>query len=439
MGTKKISQLSEVATASLSGEAFLPVVISDPLNPNRRAKVNQLFKGVTAGTKTAPGLSFDLDRDTGMYQNGYNELGLSWGNGGVYFTRLPNSDGSTSQYLTALDNLVNNSDLVLAPKGSGSVRVTGQFRIDDTAFILEDSLGSKARFEISGIGSGTSTRIFNLPPITTGNGTVLVGDTTIQTLRNKTILVDEDDFVIVDGTEEAIFQIDWTETEAARRSYFLPDAGATTTTTEPNANHSTLLDTKTTQTCLGKTFVQLKTKQTFDSTFFAQFNTTGITANRTITVPDISLTLLGTDATQTVTNKVYASPVFASATSITRKVNFSLDNITENTNESYQFPNNSVLNNAGGNNIFVTERAAQDLRNKTLLNPVIKSAFGGASSVVFDLTNITELRTIKFPNANATLLSTENVTLDDVQFGGGIGAATLTGRTRQQQFFYAGF
>ena len=32
-----------------------------------------------------------------------------------------------------------------------------------------------------------------------------------------------------------------------------------------------------------------------------------------------------------------------------------------------------------------------------------------------------------------------NVTLDDVNFGGGIGANNLTGQTRLQQFFYAGF
>lgn len=439
MATKKISQLADVATATLSGEAFIPVVVSDPLIPNRKATINQLFKGVAAGSKSDPGLAFDLDRDTGLYQDAYNQLGLSWGQGGVYFTRLINSDGSTSQYITALDNTVNNSDLVLAPKGSGAVRITGQFRIDDTAFILEDSLGAKARFEISGIGTGSGIRIFNLPQITSGNGTVLIGDDTTQTIRNKTILVDEDNFVLVDGDEEAIFQIDWTETSSARRSYFLPDAGPITTTTEPNSLVSTLLDTKTTQTVLGKTFVQLKTKQTFDSTFLASFNTSAITANRTITVPDISLTLLGTDSSQVVTNKIYGNAILASASDITKKINFSLENITDNTNETYQFPNNIALNNAGGNNILVTERAAQDLRNKTLLNPTIKSSFGGNSAIIFDLTNISETRTIKFPNATATLLSTENVTLDDVQFGGGIGASTLTSRTRQQQFFYAGF
>lgn len=439
MGTKKISQLSDIADANLSGEAILPVVVSDPLIPNRKARISQLFKGLAAGSKTAPGLAFDLDRDSGMFQNQYNELGLSWGPGGVYFTRLTNSDGSTSNYIAALDNLVNNSDLVLAPKGTGSVRVTGQFRIDDGSFIMEDSQGLKARFEISGIGSGTTTKIFNLPPITSGNGTVLVGDDTQQTLRNKTILVSEDDFVLVDGTEEAVFQIDWTESQSTRRSYFLPDAGAITTTGEPNANHSTLLDTKSAQIVLGKRFVQLAATQSYDSAFSAIFNTSAITANRTISVPDISLTLLGTDSTQTVSNKVYANPIFASGTTITKKINFVFDNLTENTNETYQFPPNAALNNVGGNNVLVTERAAQDLRNKTLLSPVIKPAFGGSGAVIFNLDNVTETRTIRFPNADATLLSTENVTLDDVTFGAGIGAATLTGRTRQQQFFYAGF
>jgi hypothetical protein len=439
VGTKKISQLEDIADAALSGEAILPVVVSDPLIPNRKARINQLFKGVGAGSKADPGIAFDLDRNSGMYQNAYDQLGLSWGPGGVYFTRLLNSDGSTSNYITALDDLVDNSDLVLAPKGTGAVRVTGQFRIDDTAMILEDSQGLKARFEISGIGSGTAIRIFNLPPVTAGNGTVLVGDDSQQTLRNKTILIDEDNFVLVDGDEEAIFQINWDETTAARRSYFLPDAGAITTTSEPNANHSTLLDSKTEQIVLNKTFVSVKFQQTFDSEFHANMNTAALTANRIITVPDLSLTLLGQDTTQTITNKIYSDAIFASGTTITKKINFDLDNLLENTNETYQFPPNGVLNNAGGNNLIVTERAAQDLRNKTLLSPTIRPAFGGAGSVVFNLDNLQATRTISFPDADATLLSTDNVTLDDVTFGAGIGAATLTGRTRQQQFFYAGF
>ena len=72
------------------------------------------------------------------------------------------------------------------------------------------------------------------------------------------------------------------------------------------------------------------------------------------------------------------------------------------------------------------------------IHPTIKQD-GNTGGVTFSLDNITGNRVIRFPDANATLLSTDNVTLDDVNFGGGIGANNLTGQTRLQQFFYAGF
>ena len=114
----------------------------------------------------------------------------------------------TSLFVTAVDSVANNTDIVLAPKGTGAVKVTGQFLMADGDFILEDAQGPKARFEVSGVGTGTNTRILTLPAITSGNGTTLVGDTQ-QTLTNKTLLIDEDNFVITDGSEEAIFQINW--------------------------------------------------------------------------------------------------------------------------------------------------------------------------------------------------------------------------------------
>ena len=81
MGTRKISQLDTISDSNLSGEAILPIVVSDPLIPNRKAKVNQLFKGLTQGSKTDPGLAFDLDRNTGLYQNAYDQIGLAFGTG----------------------------------------------------------------------------------------------------------------------------------------------------------------------------------------------------------------------------------------------------------------------------------------------------------------------------------------------------------------------
>ena len=56
MGTRKISQLETISDGNLSGEAILPVVVSDPLLPNRKVKINQLFKGVSQGSKDEPGL-----------------------------------------------------------------------------------------------------------------------------------------------------------------------------------------------------------------------------------------------------------------------------------------------------------------------------------------------------------------------------------------------
>ena len=440
MGTRKISQLDTIADSNLSGEAILPVVVSDPLIPNRKAKINQLFKGLSQGTKASPGLCFDLDRDSGLYQNAYDQLGIAFGDGGFYCTRIDNGNSSTSLYITAVDDVANNTDIVLAPKGTGAIKVTGNFVISDQTFILEDAQGPKARFEVSNVGTGTNTRIMTLPAITSGNGTTLVGADTQQTLTNKTILIDEDNLVLVDGTEEAIFQINWAITSGTRRSYFLPDAGTVTTTSEPTATASTLLDTKAEQIALSKTFVNLKlAKDAETATNWSQFNTANLTANRTITVPDQNITLVGEDATQILANKTIKALTLGDSTDVTKKITFTTANQNTQSNENVGFPATNVLNNSGAINVLVTELATQDLTNKSLVSPIIKFTGNTEGQVILSAEGITGPRTIKFPDANATLLSTENVTLDDVTFGAGIGANNLTGQTRQQQFFYAGF
>jgi hypothetical protein len=439
VGTRKISQLDTISDANLSGEAILPVVVSDPLIPNRKAKVNQLFRGVSQGTKTAPGLCFDLDRDSGLYQNEYDQIGIGFGDGGFYMSRIDNGNSSASLYITAVDDTAANANIVLSPKGTGSVQVTGNFVVSDQTFILEDAQGPRARFEVSNIGTGTNTRIFTLPAITSGNGTTIVGDDTSQTLRNKTILIDEDNFVIVDGDEEAIFQINWATTTDARRSYFLPDAGTVTTTAEPTATSSTLIDTKAEQTIINKTLVNPKfATNAEEGTAWVTINTTSVSANRTITVPDLSLTLVGTDATQILTNKTHLDIIFADSNDITKKANIDLGNANTLSNESFRFPNTSDLNRSGSYNYLVTDRSNATFLNKKLQNPVFTSDFV-PSEISFNLENLTANRTIKFPDADATLLSTDNVTVDDVSFGAGISAANLTGMTRLQQFFYSGF
>tara|TARA_B100002019_G_scaffold30606_1_gene24576 strand:+ start:1572 stop:2894 length:1323 start_codon:yes stop_codon:yes gene_type:complete len=440
VGTRKISQLDVISDANLSGEGILPVVVSDPLIPNRKVKINQLHKGVAQGTKAAPGLCFDLDRNTGLYQNAYDEIGLGFGDSGFYMSTISNTETYKSLYITAVHETATNADIVLSPKGTGSVKVTGNFVVSDQAFTLEDAQGPKARFEVSNVGTGTNTRVMTLPAITSGNGTVLVGDDTQQTLRNKTLLIDEDNLVITDGDEEAIFQINWAETQDTRRSYFLPDAGTVTTTLEPTATSSTLLDTKAEQTVLNKSFVDVKLVADAElNTNYAVFNTDALTANRTITVPNTNITLVGTDATQTLENKSIETLILQDPTDISKKITFSTANQNSSSNQTFEFPLTNNLNNGGNNNVFVSETATQNLSNKTLVAPSIKQTTSSGSSITISADNITANRTIRFPDADATLLSTTNVNVDDITFGSGIGAANLIGRTRQQQFFYAGF
>ena len=440
MGTRKISQLDTISDSNLSGEGILPVVVSDPLIPNRKVKINQLHKGLAQGEKGSPGLCFDLDRNTGLYQSAYDQLGLSFGTSGFYMTTISNSETSKSLYITAVHETSTNADIVLAPKGTGAVKVTGNFVVSDQTFILEDAQGPKARFEVSNIGTGTNTRIFTLPAITSGNGTTVVGDNTTQTLTNKTLLIDEDNLVITDGDEEAIFQINWTTTSDTRRSYLLPDAGTVTTTAEPTATSSTLLDTKAEQTVLNKSFVDIKFQTDAEiGTAWAQLNTDSLSANRIITVPDLSLTLVGTDSTQTLKNKTVESLILQDDTDSSKKITFSVTNQNASSNQTFEVPPTNDLNNDSNNNVFVTNTATQILSSKTIVAPVLQQAVGSTTNVTLDMSNITGTRTIKFPDSDATLLSTENVTLEDVTFGAGIGGNNLTGLTRQQQFFYAGF
>ena len=190
-----------------------------------------------------------------------------------------------------------------------------------------------------------------------------------------------------------------------------------------------------------KTFVDVKFVPNAEvGTSYAIMNTSSLTANRTVTVPDANITLVGTDATQTLQNKVVETLILQDPTTTTKKITFSVTNQNTLSNEVFEFPQTSLLNNpTATNNVLVTELATQDMRNKTLFSPTLKQFGNTTGSVILDMSNITLARTIKFPDANATLLSTENVTTEDVNFGAGIGAANLTGRTRLQQFFYAGF
>lgn len=434
MATKKISQLDGIDDANLSGEAILPVVVSDPLIPNRKSKVNQLFKTVSAGTKAAPGLCFDLDRDTGLYQNAYNQFGISYGSGGFYFSRIENTDGSSTNLITVADDSATNSNIIISPKGAGRVEVTGQLLLSDNLFVLQDNSDNtrKARFEVGNIGNTGGTRVFTLPEIVTGGGTVLLGDDTNQLITNKDIVIEDQRFTIRDGVgnteKNARFTFDWDETVTGTKTYQLPDPGIAVVTSE-------LIDDVSTQKLSAKTLIDAKFASTTATDAPAiTFDTASLDSDRTVTFPNLSLTLVGTDATQTLSNKVIKDLILADGTTPTKRIIFNLDNQFESLNYQFQFPGQNI-NEATGPSTIATTNATQKLSNKELNRVDLVDDIDQQRRVRIDLTNITQLRNIKFPDSDATLLSTNNVALDDVQFGAGIGAQKLTSRVRQQQLY----
>ena len=125
-----------------------------------------------------------MDRDTGLYQDAYDQIGLGFGDGGAYFSRLlvnQVGDGSAI-YMNVVDETETNADLIFSPKGTGSVRVGGQskFTVSDVSLLIENAQGPKVRFEAGQVGTGTSTRIMTFPQISQGSGTTLVGADTLN-------------------------------------------------------------------------------------------------------------------------------------------------------------------------------------------------------------------------------------------------------------------
>ncbi len=432
-GTKKISQLDNLSDAILTGEAIIPVVIADPLIPNRKAKVNQLFRGLSQGTKAAPGLAFDLDRDTGIYQSAYNEIGISFGTAGYYYTKISESLTLSTAKIQAVDTEVDNVNIVFQPKGSGTVGVQSGsiFRLQDTQFEIADDVTStkKARFEVSNIGTGT--KIFSLPTVSVGNSTTLVGTDTAQTLTNKVIRVDEDDFYVTDGNFSAKFAIDWfLTTGTATKTYFFPDPGQGVTTVN-------IIDDVTTQNLSNKTLIQPSFAANVSTNVKVLFNAANVSATRTVTFPDLSITLVGEGSTQSLTNKTYAGAIFSDITDTTKRVQFELSNLLTSTITSFSFP--TQLNNAG-TSILVTERATQTIRNKSYDKPQFVDIADNDRRIVFDLSNITSTRTIKFPNEDATILSSSNTSsIEGISFSGSISADSFGGRLRLKSHFLAGW
>ena len=441
MGTKRISQLDTLADGVLTGEAILPVVISDPLIPNRKAKINQIFKGVGAGSQSQPGLCFDLDRDTGLYQDSYNELGIAFGTSSMYYKKQDNADGSATIRLIAGDTTSSNVNIDMRPQGSGKFLVNGPAEFQDTNFFLADDQNpdKKAKFEISGVSTGAGIRSFALPSTGSFTSTTLVGNDTSQTLSNKTIIIQDGNFQIVGSSNSgkiALFETDSWEAPVTH-IYRLPDYGT-------SASQSTIIDTITEQNISNKNLINpsisnIASGDPENPTPKVTFLSGDLTSDRIVTFPDQSLEVAGTESTQIFKNKDYADARFADATDVTKRILFDLSALPGATILRYAFPHQLLNVSLGNNNTLVTELAQQVLDNKSIRSLKLVDEENDQNQIHFDLSNIEGTKSISFPNASATLLSTENVGTLGVSFGGEISAPDFGGRLRLTNHFFAGF
>ena len=447
MATKRISQLETIANALVTGEAILPIVISDPLIPNRKAKVNQLFRGLSAGTATEPGLAFDLDRDTGIYQSAVDEIGLSFGSAALYNSRRSNTDGSSTLIIRAIDSASATSSIEITPQGSGYMTINGDFVQTDTKFYLsgDQNPAKRAHFNVDTISTQSGTRRFDLPNIGTNTSTTIVANDTFQTLTNKTILIKDAELQITgssDTSKVAKFETDAWEAPGSH-TYKLPDFGAANT-------QSTLLDDITEQNVFNKnmvnpTFSNTPSNDENNPTKYVIFDSSQLTQDRTVIWPDLNIKAVGEASAQTISNKVYKGAVFCD-TDVNdgegRKIQFDLSNIEDNQSYTYSFPDNdptAPLNNGSDPNMLVSEKKTQTLVNKTLELMKINNPDNLNGLVTIDVSNISDSVAIQFPNADATLLSTNNISDVAIRFGGALAAPVLGGQIRLQQHFMSGW
>lgn len=99
MTNRKISELTELTVPAAVGDYFPIVDISEalPVNKNKRITVGEVFSSVPTGTAAAPGLSFEVDPDVGLYRSGTNQLAVSVaGAGQVFFSSALTGFGTSA-------------------------------------------------------------------------------------------------------------------------------------------------------------------------------------------------------------------------------------------------------------------------------------------------------------------------------------------------------
>ena len=185
MATRKISDLTLLEAGSVSSsDTLLLLDNSDPTDQNKRSAVGSIFRAVSSGTYTTPGLSFEGKTSTGMFSEAQGQVGLAMGDARLNLQKV----GSTLN-LQARDAADTNLDITIAAQGTGQIRLGSVLAITDTLFVIPNSSDNSkvGKFSTESIPAGV-THTYVLP----SNGVVAGSDTLVtlsatQTLNNKTL------------------------------------------------------------------------------------------------------------------------------------------------------------------------------------------------------------------------------------------------------------
>jgi hypothetical protein len=148
-----------------------------------------------------------------------------------------------------------------------------------------------------------------------------------------------------------------------------------------------------------------------------------VTSDKTITLPDATTTLVGTDTTDTLTNKTLTSPVVSGLTLSDASIVFegAVADSYETTLTVGEPTADNILTLPDATDTLVGRATTDTLTNKTLTSPVVSGLYLSDSSIIFEgtandhettlsITDPTADRTLTLPDATGTVALTSDIT-----------------------------
>lgn len=223
-----------------------------------------------------------------------------------------NSSASQHGFLRKLSNVateyLDGSGNWSTPAGTGT-----SLPAADTQALVKGSVDATKllRFEIDGFTTGT-TRVIT-PPDSDGT---LVYEAFSQTITNKTINASNNTLTNITEAMLSFSDVTTLNATTSQHGFLRKLSGSATQYLAGDGSWSTPAGTGPSLPFADNQDIL---KDNSDNTKLLRFELSGITTGttRTLTVPDANTTIVGTDVTQTLTNKTLATPTIASFTNAT--------------------------------------------------------------------------------------------------------------------------